>query len=103
MALGYRWIVKEDFMILAGFRTDFNHKKDFDFNPYAYSKTIKSFDIDKYHFTSGMSLRFLGQDLITGFQYTIGTEKNQKQFVNLARSQNSLMRATASGDCAMST
>lgn len=82
-AIGYRWLVKKDFMFLAGIRTDFNHKKNFDFNPYAYSKTVKSFDLDKYHFTGGMTVRILGQDLITGLQYTIGTEKNQKQFVNL--------------------
>ncbi|MCF6357474.1 MAG: hypothetical protein L3J54_06670, partial [Draconibacterium sp.] len=51
---------------------------------YAQSKTIKSFVLDKYHITSGLTIRFLGHDFLTGVQYTIGHEKGQKQFVNLS-------------------
>ena len=84
VSVGYRWIINETLMILSGFRTDFSHKKNFDFNPYAEEKTIKNFVMDKYHLTSGLTLRFLGHDFITGLQYTLGYEKGQKQFVNLS-------------------
>lgn len=84
VAVGYRWIVNDELMILSGFRTDFNHKKNFDFNPYTYGKTVKTFDLDKYHFTSGLTLQLFGHELITGLQYTFGHETNQKQFANLS-------------------
>ncbi|MCK5729428.1 MAG: hypothetical protein KAH68_00045 [Draconibacterium sp.] len=83
-AVGYRWILNENLMILAGFRTDFNHKKNVDFNPYVQEKTIKSFVLDKYHITSGLTINILGHDFITGFQYTLGHENGQKQYVNLS-------------------
>jgi hypothetical protein len=83
-AIGYRWIIREDLMFLTGFRTDFNYKKNFDNYPIVSGKTIKNFNINRYHFTNGLSLRVLGQDLIAGFQYTLGRESGQKQFVNLA-------------------
>ena len=41
-------------------------------------------DLDNYHITGGLSWRIKGQDIMTGFQYTIGREKNQKQIVNLS-------------------
>ena len=84
IAVGYRWIIKENLMILSGFRTDFNYNKNFDYKPYAASKTVKNFDLDKYHLTSGVTVRILGHDLITGLQYTFGYEKDQKQFINLS-------------------
>ncbi len=84
VAVGYRWKLKNDVMLFSGFRTDFNFKKNFDYNPYAETKTIKSFNLDKYHITSGISIKILGQDLIAGLQYSFGIERNQKQFVNLS-------------------
>ncbi len=84
VGVGYRWIINETLMVLSGFRTDFSHKKNFDFNPYVEEKTVKSFVLDKYHLTSGLTLRFMGHDFITGLQYTLGYEKGQKQFVNLS-------------------
>jgi hypothetical protein len=84
VAVGYRWKIKDDVLLFSGFRTDFNFKKNFDYSPYAESKTIKSFDLDKYHITSGITVKVLGQDLITGLQYSFGIERNQKQFVNLS-------------------
>ena len=83
-AIGYRWIINENLMILSGFRTDFSHKKNLDFNPYAENKTVKSFVLDKYHITSGLTIKVLGHDFITGLQYTIAHENGQKQFINLS-------------------
>lgn len=84
LAVGYRWILRKSFMVLAGFRTDFNYKKKFDFSPFTQDKTFKSFDLDQYHFTGGMTVTILGQDLIAGLQYTFGNEKDQLQFANLS-------------------
>jgi len=84
VGIGYRWIVKKDLMILSGFRTDFNSKKDLNYNPFASQKAIKEFNVDKYHFTGGLTARFFGHDLMTGFQYTIGINKDQRQFINLS-------------------
>jgi len=83
-ALGYRWEIKENIMLMTGFRTDFNYKKNYDYNPLLESKSVKGVQLDYYHLTGGLSMRILGQDLITGLQYTIGREKNQTQFVNLS-------------------
>ncbi len=83
-AVGYRWIINDDVMLLSGFRTDFSYKKNFDFNPFVESKAVKSFDLDKYHLTSGLALRIFGNELITGIQYTFGFEKEQQQFANLS-------------------
>ncbi len=83
-AVGYRWHIKEALMLLTGFRTDFNYQKKLDFKPYAENKLIKGLDLDIYHITGGLSWRIKGQDLMTGLQYSIGGEKNQKQFVNMS-------------------
>ncbi len=83
-AIGYRWNVKENVMMMAGFRTDFNYRKDINYSPMPGIKKVKGLDLDLYHFSTGLSWNILGQDLITGFQYTIGKEKNQEQFANLS-------------------
>lgn len=82
-AIGYRWIVKENVMVLAGFRTDFNSRKKHTFPDDIQNKLIRGLNLDIYHFTGGLSLKILGQDLITGLQYSIGGQKNQEQFINL--------------------
>ena len=82
-ALGYQWTLKEDLLLLAGFRTDFNYRKNFDFSPFTKNHAIKGLDVDNYHLTSGLSWNIKGQDLMTGLQYTIGRQRNQQQFANL--------------------
>jgi len=84
IGVGYQWLIKNDLLMMAGFRTDFNYRKKFNYNPYAESKQIKGLDVDMYHISAGLSWRILGQDLITGFQYTVGSERNQQQFANLS-------------------
>ena len=83
-AVGYRWNIKENLELMTGFRTDFSYRKNLDDFPDDLNKSIRGMDLDVYHLTGGLSWRVLGQDLITGFQYTIGREKNQKQLINLS-------------------
>lgn len=82
-AVGYQWTLQKDWLLLAGFRTDFNYRKDFDFTPYTKSNFIKGLDMDYYHLTGGLSWKIKGQDLMTGLQYTFGRARNQQQFANL--------------------
>jgi len=83
-AVGYRWTVKDNLELMTGFRTDFNYRKNLDTDPNDLDKSIRGLDLDVYHLTGGLSWRVLGQDLMTGLQYTFGREKNQKQFINLS-------------------
>ncbi len=54
------------------------------YNPYVEGKKIKGLDLDIYHVTGGLILTIMGQDLITGLQYSVGRQRNQKQFANLS-------------------
>ncbi len=83
-AVGYSWVIAQDLRLLTGFRTDFNYIKNFDFEPLAEIKSLRGLFADNYHITGGLSWSILGQDLITGIQYTIARERGQQQFVNLS-------------------
>ena len=37
-----------------------------------------------YRATGGISMRILRQNIIAGLQYSFGTEKNEKQIINLS-------------------
>jgi hypothetical protein len=82
-AVGYRSEMKENLMLFAGFRTDFNYMKgvpEGDDSGYQFSKNL---DLNVYHLTGGVNLTIFGQDLIAGFQYSFGYENNVKQLINL--------------------
>ena len=83
-AIGYRWDLKKDLKLLSGLKTDFNHKKNYETSPIDPDKTIKSIDVDFYHLTTGLTIRIKGQDITAGLQYSLGINKNTKQFVNLS-------------------
>jgi hypothetical protein len=83
-ALGYSWIISENLWLMAGFRTDFNYLKNVDFESYDAGKDIKTIGVNNYHFSGGLSWNILGQDLMTGIQYTFGYERDLKQVVNLS-------------------
>lgn len=83
-AIGYRWSVKEDLELMAGFRTDFNFHESLEDNPGVANKSMIASNIDVHHLTGGLSWKIKGQDLITGLQYTIGRSRNQQQFINLS-------------------
>jgi hypothetical protein len=68
---------------MGGFRTDFNYMKNLDYDQYEGYNKIKSINVDQYHLTCGLSWNILGQDFITGVEYTVGRNKDQKQIANL--------------------
>jgi hypothetical protein len=83
-AFGSSWLLKKDLLLMYGFRTDFNYKKNLDYGPYTGYNTMQSLDVDRYNITCGLSWNVLGQDIITGIQYTLGHNKNQQQLANLS-------------------
>lgn len=84
VAVGYSWTLNDKLLLKAGFRTDFNYQKNLDYQDFSeYSKVLKS-NLDLYYLTCGLSWQIFGQDIITGFQYSIGRSGNQKQIVNLS-------------------
>lgn len=84
VALGYSWTLQKGLLLKGGFRTDFNSRKNLDFEEYTGYDKIQSINVDLYHITCGLSWNILGQDIITGFQYSIGRNKNQQQIANLS-------------------
>jgi len=84
LALGYSWVISDDLWLMAGFRTDFNYIKNIESQGFDVGKVMKNIGVDNYHFSGGLSWNVLGQDLMTGIQYTFGYEDGLKQIVNLA-------------------
>jgi hypothetical protein len=84
IAIGYRSYLKNNLMLLTGFKTDFNYKIKEETSIYSPNKSIKSINADYYHFTSGLTLRIRGQDITAGFKYSLGLSNNTKQLVNLS-------------------
>jgi hypothetical protein len=83
-AVGYRWYLKNNLMLLSGFKTDFNYKKKKETSPTNPDKSIKGINVDYYHLTSGLTLRIRGQDITAGLKYSLGLSNNTKQLVNLS-------------------
>jgi len=83
VAVGYSWTLKQDLRLMAGFRTDFNYQKNFDFEEFSEYTKIENLDLDLYYITCGLSWNIRGQNIITGLQYTVGRSKDQQQFANL--------------------
>jgi len=84
VGVGYSWIISENLWLMTGFRTDYNYVKNVDYQGFDAGKAIKSIGVNNYHFTGGLSWNILGQDLMTGLQYTFGFEDGLKQIVNLS-------------------
>jgi len=84
VALGYSTRLKENLLLMAGFRTDFNYQKNLDFGQYTGYNKIQNIDLDLYYITSGLSWKIFGQNLITGLQYSVGRTSDQQQIANLS-------------------
>jgi hypothetical protein len=84
VAVGYSWTLSEKLMLKAGLRSDFNYEKNLDLGELEGNSTIHKNNLDLYYLTCGLSWKLFGQDIITGLQYSIGIEANQKQIVNLS-------------------
>jgi len=83
-AIGLSWELKENLLMLGGFRTDFNNKKNLDYKDLKDYNKLSTIQTNMYHVSGGLSWNIFGQDLITGLQYTIGYNKNMYQLVNLS-------------------
>jgi hypothetical protein len=84
VALGYSWKMKENLLLMGGFRTDFNYMKNLDYGQYSGYNNVQSINVNLYHISCGLSLKILGQDIITGLEYTVGRNKDQQQIANLS-------------------
>jgi hypothetical protein len=83
-AFGSSWTLNEALLLMYGFRTDFNSRKNLDYEQFTGYNKMESMDIDRYNITCGLSWNILGQDIITGIQYTLGHTKDEEQLVNLS-------------------
>jgi hypothetical protein len=83
-AFGISWKLKQDLQLLGGFRTDFSNKINLDYRNFEDFQKLPTIQTNLYHVTCGLSWNILGQDLITGLQYTLGYNKNLKQLANLS-------------------
>jgi hypothetical protein len=83
-AIGYSWTVKKDLLLMGGFRTDFNYMKNLDYGEFEGYNKVQSINVNLYHITCGLSWNILGQDIITGIEYTVGRNKDQQQIANLS-------------------
>jgi hypothetical protein len=84
VAVGYSTELKKALLLKAGFRTDFNYQKNFDYSSFADYNKIQNVNLDLYYVTCGLSWNILGQDIITGIQYAFGSTGNLKQIANLS-------------------
>lgn len=84
VALGYRWDVSEDILILTGFRTDFNYVKNLDYGDLTNYNRLQDFNYNVYHITGGGQLTILKLNIIAGMQYSYGNNKKQLQLINIS-------------------
>ena len=84
VAMGAKWKASENVLILAGFRTDFNSVKNFDYGDYDYLNNLITESIDMYHFSLGTSVNILKNVVNAGISYSVGQRKDQKQLLNLS-------------------
>ena len=84
VAIGYRSYLKNNLMLLTGFKTDFNYKIKEETRISNPNKSIKSINVDYYHFPTGLTLHIKGQEITAGFKYSLGLSNNTKQLVNLS-------------------
>jgi hypothetical protein len=83
-AIGYSWTLKQDLRLMAGFRTDFNYQKNFDYEelgPYHEEQYLR---VDLYHITGGLAWKIFGQDITTGLEYHVGKRADQLQLINFS-------------------
>lgn len=84
IAVGFRWMKKENLGFMLGFRTDFNYLKNFNYGKYISYNILPNILSNNYHFTGGAEFTFLGQKVISGVELTYSSSKNQKQIANFS-------------------
>jgi hypothetical protein len=83
-AIGYSWTLKQDLRLMAGFRTDFNYQKNFDYEDLDPFREEQNIRVDLYHITGGLAWRVFGQDITTGLEYHVGKRADQPQLYNFS-------------------
>ena len=84
VAVGYRWEVSSNFLLLGGFKTDFNHQKNINKEELQGTNQFKSLELDVYHFTSGARFNIKQHVIFTGFRFAFGSEKDLPFLINIA-------------------
>ncbi len=81
-SVGAKKVLKENFSVLMGFKTDFASYKTFKTNEESnHSQYIRGY-ADLYHLTSGVLFEYKRADVLLGLEYTFGMNDNQYQFRN---------------------
>lgn len=83
-AIAYQREVSENFLLLSGFKTDFNNKNRLNYKEYEAYKRIYSLSNNIYHLTGGVLGTFKGNHFFAGLQYSFGNTSNVKQIANFA-------------------
>lgn len=84
IAIGTKHLLSEKFEILFGFKTNFNPYKVSNEGVYQYLNEFTDPAADLYRFTGGSKFNYKRVSVIAGFEYTIGINKNIREFVNFA-------------------
>ncbi len=84
VAIAYKRNLNKNFLLLSGFKTDFNNKKDFDYKEYRDYNRIYSMSNNLYHITGGMLGTYKGNRFFAGIQYSFGNLNNVKQIANFS-------------------
>jgi hypothetical protein len=82
-AFGCKFNALGKFETLVGFRTDFDPYY-VDANKYKDINEFMNPSSDLYHFTGGSKFNYKKLSVIAGIEYTVGVNKNLKEFVNFA-------------------
>ncbi len=85
VAIGYRWKINNDLMVLSGLRTDFNNINNADYKDYSSYNKINSTDINIYHINGGIQFYFLKKHLlVAGGELSFGYDKDKEQMANFS-------------------
>lgn len=79
-AIGYRWKISENVLMLSGFKTDFNFLKGVDIG----NNRLDNFHINFYHITGGLRFKLKKNVIFFGLQYSFARKNNREQIVNLS-------------------
>lgn len=78
VALGYRWKISGNILLMSGLKTDFNFMKGLDIE----DKTPNKYNLNIYHVTSGLRFKLEKNVVLFGIQYSFGWNRNIRQIVN---------------------
>lgn len=81
-AIGFKQYVSPHLIVYGGFRTDFT-TSDTDNGGFVSNRfSISRIQLDKYHFTLGLVWEYKRYKVVTGLQYTFGSNNDILQMVN---------------------